>query len=169
MKKIKLISLSILEVLELHAATMSELRRRKVTKSSNGPLADYAEHIVCKALKLRPAVNSTKGYDATDVRDAKYEIKARRQTALSKPSRFSALRDLEHHHFDYLVAVLFAEDFKVKRAVVLPRTAIKRLAFRQEHVNAWILPLQDSLWTQTGAKDITARLASIQKQGEQIL
>lgn len=158
MKRFNLHRYRVLEILALHAETMNELRRRKITKSANGPLADYAEHLVCKALKLDPASNSTKGYDATDKRGNKYEIKARRQTMMSNPNRFSAIRDLEQNHFKYIVAVLFDEAFLVNRAVILPISAVKKLASWQAHVNAWILPVHEALWSHSQAKDITTLL-----------
>jgi hypothetical protein len=63
----------------------------------------------------------------------RYEIKARRQTKGSKPTRFSAIRGLEEGHFDYLVALLFTEDFRVHRAAILAREAIAKRAFWQKY------------------------------------
>lgn len=137
-----------------------------MTRSKNNPVADYAEHLVCKAFSLTPAEKSTKGYDATDRTGQKYEIKSRRYNAGSKPTHFSALRDLETQHFDILVAVLFSQDFSVQRGVFLPYATVRKVAFRQEHVNGWILSIRDSLWSADGVVDVTEALRKAQKEEE---
>ena len=80
--KLDLEKLSSSEVLRLFSETIEELGRRGLTRSKNNPVADYAEHLVCKAFSLRSAENSTKGYDAVDDDGKKYEIKARRHSCL---------------------------------------------------------------------------------------
>jgi len=122
MSKPDLCRMKVLDVLGLYADIIDELRRRGIVRSVNSPVADYAEHLVCAALSLRSAQKSAKGFDATDTNGRKYEIKARRETKQSKPTRLSAIRDLEGNHFHYLVAVLFTEDFSVKRAAIISRT-----------------------------------------------
>ena len=105
------------QILGLFADILEELGRRGVTRSKNNPVADYAEHLACRAFSLAPAEKSTKGYDATDSTGKKYEIKSRRKSIRSNPTRFSAICDLQNRHFDLLVAVLFSQDFTVMRAV----------------------------------------------------
>jgi hypothetical protein len=163
MKKSKsLKSAGVLQILGLYSQILEELCDRGVLKTVNNPAADYAEHLCCCALSLHPAPNSTKGFDATDSKRKRYEIKARRRTRRSQPTRFSAIRKLKENHFDYLIAVVFAEDFTVERATVFPRKAILEKAFWQEHVNGWILPLDDNLWQLPGARNITKRLRRVQ-------
>jgi hypothetical protein len=152
------------EILSLFADIIEELARRGVTRSKNNPVADYAEHLVCKAFALTPAEKSTKGYDATDSAGKKYEIKSRRKSVRSNPTRFSAIRDLQHRHFDFLVAVLFSQDFAVMRAALIPYDRVLKLTFLQEHVNGWILPVRDSVWAADGVVDVTARLKKIQEE-----
>jgi len=154
------------EIFTLFADIIEELGHRGLTRSKNNPVADYAEHLVCKAFSLTPAQKSTKGYDATDSAGKKYEIKSRRKSARSNPSRFSAIRDLRTKHFDLLAGVLFSRDFTVMRAALIPYDAVLKLAFRQEHVNAWILPIRDSVWSADGVVDVTARLRRVQ-EGEE--
>ena len=154
------------QILGLFADILEELGRRGVTRSKNNPVADYAEHLACRAFSLAPAEKSTKGYDATDSTGKKYEIKSRRKSVRSNPTRFSAIRDLQNRHFDLLVAVLFSQDFTVMRAALIPYDAVLKLAFRQEHVNGWILPIRDSLWSADGVVDVTMRLRHIQEEEE---
>jgi hypothetical protein len=154
------------EILSLFADIIEELGRRGLTRSKNNPVADYAEHLVCKAFSLTSAEKSTKGYDATDSTGKKYEIKSRRKSPRSNPTRFSAIRDLQHRHFDFLVAVLFSQDFTVMRAALITYDRVLGLTFRQEHVNGWILPIRDSVWSADGVVDVTARLRRIQEEEE---
>ncbi len=151
-----------LDLLGLYSRILDELYKRGVVRSVNNPAADYAEHLVCEALSLTPAEKSTKGYDAVGQRGKRYEVKARRRTKRSKPRRFSPIRGLDESHFDYLVAVVFAEDFTVERAAILTAAAVRKIASRQEHVNAWIVSLNDRLWTGRGVRDTTEELRAAQ-------
>ncbi len=158
----KLKSKSVLQILGLYSQILEELCSRGVLRSVNNPAADYAENLCCRALSLKRSPKSTKGYDAKDANGNKYEIKARRLTSRRLPTRFSAIRKLEHDQFDFLIAVLFREDFSVERSAIFSREIIHKKVFRQNHVNAWILPLNDDLWRQPGAIDITKKLKQIQ-------
>lgn len=162
-KRSSLTKMSISELLGLYSGILDELCDRNILRTVNNPAADYAEYLVCKALSLTPAAKSTKGYDATDGSGNKYEIKARRLTHRSHPKRFSAIRKLEENHFDYLVAVLFEEDFLVHRALVLQKSYITKKAFWQGHVSAWILPIDEGLWSTKDGEDITSKMRDIQK------
>lgn len=159
-------SLSVQNLLALHARILGELRTRGVIRTANNPVADYAELLTSTALSLTLAPNSAKGYDATDAEGRRYQIKARRQTKWRKPARFSAIRGIEEHHFDYLVAVLFGEDFQVKRAAILPWQLVRSRVFWQSHVNASVLPLRDTIWTDDSVRDITVALQEVQTNPE---
>ncbi|MDP3775504.1 MAG: hypothetical protein Q8Q85_14690 [Gemmatimonadales bacterium] len=128
-----------------------------MSRSANSPVAGYAEWLVARKLRLRLAANSTAGFDATDRQGKKVEIKARRQTPTSRPSHFSALRGLEEKRFDYLIAVLFDQDYSVVRAIRLPYKAVRRLARFRRHVNGSVLIIRD-LWNAANAQDITRQL-----------
>lgn len=145
-------------LLGLHAEVSAELRKRGICRSSNNPVADFAEGLVAKALGLTLAKGSTTGFDATDSSGRRYEIKARRMTGSSKASMLSAIRGLEKKHFDFLVAVIFNEDYTVQRAVQLPHDTVQRIAKFRKHVNAHIVMIRD-MWKAEGARDITRKLA----------
>lgn len=144
------------ELLALYGGVFRELLRRGVVRSTNSPVADYAEHLVVKALGLQLAPKSTKGYDATGARGERYEIKGRRITAHNKSRQLSVIRGLRERHFAYLAGVLFDEDFSVLRACLLPIAVVEQEATYREHVNGWILHLRDSLWKREDVEDITA-------------
>ena len=149
---------SIRRLFEEFAAIMVELRQRDVVRSRNNPVADYAEFLVCKALSLKREPASTKGYDAKDRSGRRYEIKSRRPTPENRSRQLSAIRDLDGAHFEFLVIVLFAPDFSVSQAFVVSAKQVKNAATYREHVNAWILHARDSLFSQSGVRDITAQV-----------
>ncbi len=152
------------ELLKLFARVMEELRQRKVVRSSNNPVADYAESLVCQALKLELAPRSTKGYDAIDQEGRKYEIKGRRPTRHQNSRQLSVIRGLDEKHFDYLAAVLFKEDFSIDKGCLVPHDAVRRGASYRKHVNGWILHLRDSVWDEPEVIDITNKLRNAQKR-----
>lgn len=152
------------DILGLYSELLEELRRRDVVRSSNGPIADYAEWLVCEALKLRRAKPSEKGYDAQDESGARYEIKARRYTEHSRTTHFSPIRDLEGVHFDYFVGVLFEVDFSVREALILPRKVVVDLAKYREHVHGWILSIHFWMVAVSDVRNITLELRSVQER-----
>ena len=152
---------SVKELLALYADIVTNLCARNVVRSVNNPAADYAEYLIGKALKLKPAPPSTKGYDLIGKTGEKYEVKARRYTSRSKPTRFSPIRQIEENHFNYLAVVLFEENFDVKRAIIFPLQLIKEIAYWQNHVNGWIVPINDQLLNSKSGRDITTKLRKI--------
>jgi hypothetical protein len=104
------------------AAIMVELRQCGVIRSTNNPVSDYAEFLLCEALELKRAPGSTKGYDAKDKRGRRYEIKSRRLTVENPSRQLSAIRDMEREHFDFLAIVLFSSDFLVTHVSGAGRT-----------------------------------------------
>lgn len=149
--------LSTRNLLALHAEIARKLRSRGICRSANSPVADYAEWLCSKRLGLTLVSNSTAGYDATDPKGRRYEIKARRRTAKSIPSHFSAIRGLANRHFDLFIGIVFAEDFSVERAASLPFRYVSSLARYRKHVNGSILYLRD-FWSSEKAEDLTRRL-----------
>jgi len=150
------------ELLSLFSMVLDELRERGVVRSTNNPVADYAEHLIAKALNLQLANKSTTGFDAIDAEGNKYEIKARRLTTQNKSRQLSAIRGLDMDHFNYLAGVIFANDFKVQKACLIPISVVQRLSVYREHVNAWIFHLRDSVWELDNIVDITDKLRATQ-------
>ena len=153
-------SLSPASLLALYGRVLSELKMRKVTRSTNNPAADVAEFLAVDALALTLAPKSTKGYDATDAAGRRYEIKGRRVTAHNKSRQLSPFRGLTKNQFDYCVGVLFKEDFTVLRACVIPFEVVLKEASFRKHVNGSILHLRDNIWEESRVKDITAAMKS---------
>jgi hypothetical protein len=143
------------QLLAQYAGILAELRRRGIVRSANSPVGDYTEHLVATALGLDLAANSTAGYDAVGRDGARYQIKGRRLTRANPSRQLGALRDLHGRHFDFLAGVLFAEDFAVARACLIPPGVVEREATYIAHTNSWRLMLRDALWAQPGVRDIT--------------
>jgi len=144
-------------LLSEYARILDELRKTEVIRSKNNPLADYAEWLTGKALKLELCTKSTKGHDATKG-GIRYEIKARRVTADNGSRQASAIRDLEEKHFDFLVGVLFHPDFSVMRAIEIPWEVVVEISSHNAHTNSAKLHLRDSLWDRSDVRDLTSRL-----------
>ena len=146
------------ELFALFGAALKELQARGVTRSTNNPIADYAELLFETALRLKRAPRSTKGYDALDRAGRKYEIKCRRVTAHNSSRQLSALRGLDQKHFDFLGGVLFMEDFSVFRACLVPHEQVLSNSTFVHQTNSWKFFLLDTVWALPGVVDVTAKL-----------
>ena len=147
------------ELFALIGATLTELRRRGVVRSSNNPIADYAELLFQVAFALSPAPRSTKGYDAIGRDGVKYEIKARRLTSHNQSRQLSAIRGLEEKHFHFLGGILFNEGFSVFRACLVPHSQIlPPYATFVARTNSWKFCLEDRVWSLPGVVDATAMI-----------
>jgi hypothetical protein len=152
------------KLLRLYSLVIKELRSRKVIRSSNNPVADYAENLVSKGLDLTLATKSTKGYDAIGKDGTSYEVKARRLMKGGSGSRqLSVSRDLETKHFDYLAGVLFNEDFSIYKACPIPYDVVLKLSEYWKYVSGWGLHLRDGLWNEKGVMDITKKIVEVQE------
>lgn len=139
-EKIKNLSVRIL--LHLYADIMRELRDRKVLRSFNNPVADYAEYITANKLNLELAPNSNKEFDAIDRKTGiKYQIKSRRLTKFSNSRQLGVLRNLDTAKFKFLIAIIFDERFSVSEAYKIPKNIIKEYARFSRHQNGHILIL----------------------------
>jgi hypothetical protein len=158
-----LTKLRAVDLLALYDGVLCQLLQRGLVRSTNNPVADYAESLVAQALRLQLVTKSTPGYDAIGSDGTKYEIKARRATPANGSRQLSVLRGLRDHHFDYLVGVLFAPDFQVLRGCVISVQTVEALASYRKHVNGWVLHLRDNVWHRSDVRDVTAELIAAQQ------
>lgn len=150
-------SLSNLDLLLLHSKVIDVLRSRKVIRTNNNPVGDYAEWLVAKALSMSLLSNSAAGADAIDADGMKVQIKARRVTPDNPSRQLSALRNYEGADFDYLVAVIFDENYTILDACKIPHEVIRDYARHSAHVNAHLINLK-------GAILADSRVVSIKEQ-----
>ena len=112
-------------LLKLYSELIEELRDRELVRSSNNPAADYAEKIAVEYMGLTRLGKEEKGYDAVDKNKREYQIKGRRITKHNASRQLSVIRDLDKKQFDYLVAVIFNEDFSVNEIWKVPYRFVK--------------------------------------------
>ena len=151
--------LSALQLLQLYGRTLDTLKSKGLTRSTNNPLADYAEKLVSEGLGLVLAVKSNAGYDAIHPHTGKrYEIKARRITKHNRSTQLSAIRNLEKAHFDFLVAVIFAEDFTVDYAALIPIDSVRKLATYVAHTNSHRLMVPRGIFGNPGVENVKKQI-----------
>lgn len=152
------VSLTTIQLLETYGALMEELRRRKIVRSSNNPLSDYAEVLFCNAFAWSRKGNSEAGCDAIDAQGFRYQVKARRMTSHNTSRQLSAIRKLDSKPFDFLAGLLVDVRFAILRAVIVPCSVVEKRAVHVPHTNSWKFMLQDEVWSLPSCRDVTAEL-----------
>lgn len=153
--------LSNLELMYLYARLLEELRKRGVTGSFNGPVADYAEKLVAESMGLTLAGRSNTGFDAVDERSGtRYEIKSRRVSAHNRSTQLGALRNLDQDPFDYLIGVIFDANFNILYAAKIPIEIVRELSTYVPHTNSYKLMLRRSLLEHPGVEDVTSSVSA---------
>jgi hypothetical protein len=154
--------LTTMQLLAVHARVADELRERGVTRTLNNPTGDFAEYLFCKAFGWAQGNNSNAYIDAVGSDGMRYQIKGRRLTRLNKSRQLSGIRKLSGAHFDFLAAVLFAEDYTVFKAAIIPfSVALERATF-VEHTNSHKFILRDDVWNAVGVQDVTGHLRAVE-------
>jgi hypothetical protein len=70
---------------------------------------------------------------------------------------------MEGNPFDFLACVIFADDFSVHRAAVVPISIVKDRARWSKYVNGWLFNLDDSIWALPDVVvDVTVKLREAQ-------
>ncbi len=151
----KKISQKTKRLLSDYARVMRELRDSGVIRSSNNPVGDLAEVIVCELLDLKRAPKNARGYDAVS-RDGKtrYEVKARRHTKENATSRMGQIRDLEKNQFHFLAVVIFYEDFNLKGVWLIPHKLLTKYGKYSEYSNSHSLTFSGGIMAERDAKKI---------------
>jgi len=148
-------TMSVAELLSLHAEIGETLRIRGVVRSANNPTGDLAEYLFCHAFGWDQAPNSEKGFDATGEGGVRYQIKGRRIHRRNKSRQLSAVRNLSSRPFDMLAAVLFDDEFCVTKAALIPFEIVERRATFVAHTNSSRFILSDDVWNDAGVRDVT--------------
>lgn len=151
------------QLLKVYADVLDELRRRGTLRSSNNPVADYAEGLCVRAFGWTLVTKSTKGHDALDSKGQRIEIKARRITIHNPSRQLSAIRGLEGRHFAQMAGILFDAQFEVLRAALIPYRVVKSESTFVPGTNSWRFLLRDGVWQLPGVIDITDKLQKAQR------
>ena len=144
------------QLLGAYAAVMEELKRRGAIRSSNNPVSDYAEFLVSRRLNLDLSGESNEGFDASDRRGIRYQIKARRLDGRSS-RQLGVFRSLNKHPFDVAIVVLFNHEFQPTEVYRIPIAAIRKHGRFSRHVNGWIVQARPPLTTDQRVRSITRR------------
>lgn len=85
--------------------------------------------------------SSTKGFDVKDeVNNIRYHIKSRRVSSIARV-QLGVIRNYEEVEFDYLIAIIFKEDFTLSEVYKIPHAVIAEYGKFREHQNGVILML----------------------------
>jgi hypothetical protein len=158
MNKDDLKTLSVKELLQFHQSLIEELKNRKISRTKNNPVSDYAEWLVSTMMGLQLTTNSNHGFDATDTSDKRYQIKCRRVTPDNKSRQLGVIRNLEKKAFDFLIVVIFNHEYTIDCAVMMPHEVIADYASYRKHVNGHILHLRGKILQDARVLDVRDRL-----------
>jgi hypothetical protein len=148
------------ELFATYAAVLRELLRRKIVRTANAPAGDYAEYLTAEALGGQLAGNSEKSWDVLTRADRRVQVKSRVVPAPSNAGQ-RQLSPFRSFDFDDLVIVLFAADYSVWRAILLPATVAEQAATYSAHVNGHVLFATDALLKDRQAVDLTEKLRAV--------
>ena len=123
------------QLLAQYAAILSELRRRGISRTSNAPLGDYAEHLASAVYRGPLEPNSVKSHDLVSADGRRIQVKAITIADGMHPSAtFSAFRS-----FDFDAAAFLAVDratYDVLWAREVPADEVRAAARFSTHTNA---------------------------------
>jgi hypothetical protein len=149
---------TVAQLLAEYASILDELRDRKIVRSSNNPLSDYAELLFCNAYGWAREGNSASGHDATDALGVRYQIKARRITPHNRSRQLSAIRNLDKGPFDFLAGLVVDQIFQVVRAALIPVSVVRHASDHVVHTNSWKFLLRNDVWKMDGVLDVTDKI-----------
>ena len=148
--------MSEIELLQTHAAIIDELIQRGVAKTRNNPIGDYTEWLVCRRMNLEMQPNSKALYDAVEANGTRYQIKGRQDNRTRV--QFSSIRDLDEHGFDFVIAVVFNDNYSIRLALKIPHRIVPEFAKYQARTNSHNLILTDKAVEHPGVTDIRHHL-----------
>ena len=132
----QLSELTPVELLRQYTAIIDELKNRGIVRTNNAPLGDFTEWLISKMMGLQLAPNSKSGYDAISGAGVRFQIKSRQITPDSKSRQLSAIRKYDKKDFDYLIAVIFNENFDIVEAYLVPYEIVGKYGRYQRHTQA---------------------------------
>jgi len=143
------------ELLNLNKNILNELKERQIIRTNNNPIGDYGEWLSCKSLKLNIEKNSNAGYDASDKKGIRYQIKCRKITSNNKSKQLSVIRNFENNNFDFLIGLIFNETYDLKEAYKIPHNLIKKYYPKfNKHQNGYIVHLKGEILKDRLVKNI---------------
>jgi hypothetical protein len=157
--RIDLTKVSIAQLFALYGGILRELRERKIVRTANPPAGDYGEYLVAAALGGELVPNSEKGRDVL-AQGRRIQVKTRVVAALRNRGE-RQLGSFRSFDFDDLAIVLFASDYSVWKAVLLPAEMARQRSTYRQYVNAHVMFATDALLAEAGVDDLTERLRAV--------
>lgn len=115
---------STLSLLRLYVSVLATLNKRGIALTRNAPTGDYAEWLVIHSYGLKAQPVGTRWIDAIDPKTHKrYQIKGVVAKRNERP-RLGVIAHLDPKEFDYLIAVIFADDYSVREAFKIPHRTL---------------------------------------------
>lgn len=104
-----------LMLMQEYANLKKKLNDLEICRTERDPTGDYAEWLIASKLNLQPAENTVQsGFDLFNPdTGVTYQVKARR--IFKKHPYKISIKKYNEYHFDYLIIVLFKEDFSILR------------------------------------------------------
>jgi hypothetical protein len=119
--------LDIKTLLQEYNRLMQRLQEAGIIRSNN-LVADYGEYLTSKMLDLTLMPSGNKDYDAIDKEGTKYQIKTRkgsRHKIASILPTDRTLEELKTCDFDFLLGMVFDNDWNVRLLLKIPREKIE--------------------------------------------
>lgn len=151
----------VLSLLRQYASVKDRLTNLGVIRTGN-VVGEYGEWLFSKALGWELAAPSEKHYDAVDSEGVRYQVKARREAGRSGSRQLGIMRNLGEDGWEKLAAVLFAKDFTVAIAVIIPRDVIAEQAVYSDYQKGHIVHISRNLVKHRRTQDVTDTLAAFQ-------
>ena len=149
---------SVAELLSVYRSVLDELKRRSIIRTLNAPTGDLAELLVANALEGSLAPNSEKSFDVSVSDGRLIQVKSRMIVSGKRGER--QLSTIRSWDFSHLAVVLFASDYSISKAVLIPVEIAHDLASEDRHVRGNRLMATDSFFEIDGVEDITDLLAA---------
>lgn len=126
------------QLLSMHSEIIRELKLRKILRTENAPVGDYAEWLIARAFDGDLLDKSAKGVDVV-TKDMRIQVKARTVDPHSNKSiPTGAIRDW---NFTHMAILLFNRgNYQMLSAWMVPTDAIKRVTRYAKHDNKHYIP-----------------------------
>ncbi|GGC69727.1 hypothetical protein GCM10011410_23200 [Hoyosella rhizosphaerae] len=137
------------QLLQEWAAIMRELRHRDVVRTNNNPVGDIAEAIVHEYYGGERGGFSQAGWDIRSPEGHRIQVKGMRLTPTTKSRNLSPIRDSD---YDFVVVVIFNEDFHVIEALRMSRNTVEEQFSHRAYVNGRIISVTAALRQHPGVE-----------------
>ena len=146
----------VVEKLKEYASILNSLYSAGIVRTYNSPVGDYAEWLVSTKLNLQLERNSEKGYDAMDGESGlRYQVKSRWMHPGKNSRQLNVIRNYEDNQFDYLIAVIFGNNFEVAEAYKIQHDVLRDYFPFNRHQNGIVVTLTQEFMQDARVEDIT--------------